>query len=64
MITSAERSRLEVAYTAPVDAVAALSRCAAGLLVVLTVAIAAAVGVVPEDGALAAVSVRSASSDR
>jgi hypothetical protein len=56
VIHSAERRRLEAAYTSHVTAGAVLRRCAAGLLAVFAISLAGSVGVGQDEHVLAGVS--------
>jgi hypothetical protein len=64
MVNSAERRRLESAYAAPVSPRAVLLLCAAGLLVVLAVSIAAGVTGGTDPNVMAGVSAKPAASRR
>jgi F0F1-type ATP synthase membrane subunit c/vacuolar-type H+-ATPase subunit K len=64
MVNSAERRRLESAYAAPVYPRAVLLMCAAGLLVVLAVSIAAGVVGGTDANVIAGVSERPAANGR
>ena len=63
MVSSKERRRLEDLYRPPLDARAALAKCAAGLLIIAGIA-AIGVSASGPEGAVVATSEQSAASDR
>ena len=63
MMTTDERRRLEAQYREPIDARVELAKCAAGLLVIVAIAVSALANA-PEDALEAAVSAPRVASGR